>query len=168
MWLCPVKWHEVRRKWKQSGGYTNSLHFFILLIDNVLTCDFAQKVEVRSLFIKFFRGNVLVGLSLLELIQLTEAVAIDDLLQIAVGVMANIAAVAKEHEFAILGGVWLPGREPFDIRITGMGKLCPSIAHEVGEAKVVVGGLGHDVAGLMQAIEAEAELVAVYRTHADG
>ena len=62
--------------------------------------------------------------------------AIDDLLKVAIGIMANEAVVIEDHQLAVLSGIGLPGGEARDIRIAVVGKLCPDAAHRVGQLQI--------------------------------
>ena len=93
---------------------------------------------------------------------------VDDLLQVAVRIIADIAMMVEYHQFAALFCIWLPSRQAFNIGIARMGELRPRTAHHISQAKVVGSRLRHDVLGLMQTVEAETEFIAVNGTQTDG
>ena len=68
-----------------------------------------------------------------ELVELAEAVAVDDLLEVAIGIVANEAVVIEDHQLAILSVIGLPGGKSVDVRIAVMGELCPDTAHHVSQ-----------------------------------
>ena len=75
-----------------------------------------------------------------EFVQLSEAMPVDNLLQQAIGIVANTAVVVENHHLAIPGGVGLPGGKPLDVGIAGGGELSPCAAHEVGQREVFLTG----------------------------
>ena len=75
-------------------------------------------------------------LILSEFIELAETVAIDDLLKVAIGIVANKAVVIEDHQLAVLGGIGLPGGEARDVRIAVVGELCPDAAHRISQFQV--------------------------------
>ena len=68
-------------------------------------------------------------MSFAELIQLLEAVAVDDLLQTAVVVVVDVRrSTAKLHQLAVLLGVRMPLRDSLTVGIPVVRKLCPHVA----------------------------------------
>ena len=76
----------------------------------------------------------------LEFVQLPEAMPVDNLLQPAIGIVANTAVIVEKHHLAISGGIGLPGGKPLDVGIAGGGELSPCAAHEVGQREVFLTG----------------------------
>ena len=76
--------------------------------------------------------------------------------------------MVKHHQFTILRGIRLPSRQAVNIGIARMSKLRPRTAHQIGQTQIVGSRLWHDVLGLVQAVEAETEFVAVDGAEADG
>lgn len=60
-----------------------------------------------------------------ELIELTEAVTVLDFLERAVDIVAHLALVVEDHEFAIIGGIRLPSGQGRGAGITCVGKGSP-------------------------------------------
>ena len=56
-----------------------------------------------------------------ELIQLLEAAGVQYLLERTVEVVPDVALVVEDEAFAVRGSVRTPGREAFDVRVTGDG-----------------------------------------------
>ena len=76
-----------------------------------------------------------------ELVQLLEAVAVDDFFQLAVVVVVNAGISAAEfHQFAILLGVRMPSVKSVAVGIASMGKLCPYIAYPCGPDLIGIKG----------------------------
>lgn len=75
-----------------------------------------------------------------EFVKLSEAMPVDNLLQPAVGIVANTAVVVENHHLAISGGIGLPGGKSLDVGIAGGGELSPCAAHEVGQREVFLAG----------------------------
>ena len=98
---------------------------------------------------------------LIELIQLLETMLVDQLFQMAVGVMADHAMVVKDHHHAVLGGIGFPLGQTIDIGVAGVGKLSPGTAHEVGQCQILQAGLRQFIFGMMQRIEAKLQFVSV-------
>ena len=73
-------------------------------------------------------------LSLLELIELFEAMTVDDFLQFAVGVVADEVCVIEDHDFAILGRIGMPDGKSVYLWVSCLGKLCPYAAHDVSQS----------------------------------
>ena len=84
-----------------------------------------------------------------ELIELAEAVAVDDLLELPVGIVPDETAVVEHHELSVRFCVRLPLGQCRDVGISGLCELCPCCAHHVGEMEVGVGRVGVDVRSLM-------------------
>ena len=97
-----------------------------------------------------------------ELVELAEAMAVDDLLQVAVGVVENAAAVVEDHHLAVLRRIGLPGGKCADVGIAVVSELCPCAAHDVGQLQVVVGGVWELVGRVVQGVKAEFQFVPVY------
>ena len=89
------------------------------------------------------------ALPLFEFIELLEAMPIDDLLQFAIGIVTNVAAMVENHQFAIFCGVRMPSWKSVRIRIAGFGKLCPHATHGIGQSKVLLRGLRQFVGRVM-------------------
>ena len=58
-----------------------------------------------------------------ESVELTEAVAVDNLLKGAIGIVANEAVVIEDHQLTIVCSIGFPSRETVDIRIAVVGEL---------------------------------------------
>ena len=93
--------------------------------------------------------------------------AIDDLLKVAIGIMANEAVVIENHQLAVLSGIGLPGGEARDIRIAVVGELCPDAAHRVGQLQISCRGLGQFVGRVMKSVETELQLMTMHGTLVD-
>ena len=93
---------------------------------------------------------------------------VDDLGQLAVVVVAQLALVVEHHQLAVLLGVGLPLGQSLDVRVAGMGELCPHTAHHVGQLLVGLRRLGQVAAGAVQGVEAELQLLTVDAALADG
>ena len=106
-------------------------------------------------------GSLLMPSLLIELIQLLETMLVDQLFQMAVGVMADHAMVVKDHHHAVLGGIGFPLGQTIDIGVAGVGKLSPGTAHEVGQCQILLAGLRQFVLGMMQRIEAKLQFVSM-------
>jgi hypothetical protein len=77
------------------------------------------------------------SMCLIKRIQLLKAMAIDDLLQLAVGIIKDIATMIKHHQFTIQSRIWMPAWQAFDVWIAGMGKLRPGTAHLIGQLQIL-------------------------------
>ena len=75
-------------------------------------------------------------LILSEFIELAETVAIDDLLKVAIGIVANKAVVIEDHQLTIVCSIGFPSRDTVDIRIAVVGELCPDAAHRISQFQV--------------------------------
>ena len=76
-----------------------------------------------------------------ELVQLLEAVAVDDLLQFAVVVVVNAGISAAEfQQFAVLLSVGMPSVLSVAVGIASMGKLCPYITYPCGPDLIGIKG----------------------------
>ena len=76
-----------------------------------------------------------------ELVQLFEAVAVDDLLQFAVVVVVNAGICATEfQQFAVLLSVGMPSVLSVAVGIASMGKLCPYITYPCGPDLIGIKG----------------------------
>ena len=76
-----------------------------------------------------------------ELVQLLEAVAVDDLFQLAVVVVVNAGISAAEfQQFAVLLSVGMPSVLSVAVGIASMGKLCPYITYTRGPALIGIKG----------------------------
>lgn len=89
------------------------------------------------------------ALPLLEFIELLKAMPIDDLLQFAIVVVSNVAAMVENHQFTIICGVRMPSRKSVRIRIACFGKLCPHATHGISQSKVLLRGLRQFVGRVM-------------------
>lgn len=89
------------------------------------------------------------ALPLFEFIELLEAMPIDDLLQFAIGIVTNVAAMVENHQFAIFCCVRMPSWKSVCIRIAGFGKLCPHATHGVGQSEVLLRRVRQFVVGVM-------------------
>ena len=78
-----------------------------------------------------------------ECVELFETVAVDDVLQSAIGIMTNLAAMVEDHDLTNLSGIGLPSGQRGDIRIAIVGKLHPDATHQVGQFQVVGCGQWH-------------------------
>ena len=96
-----------------------------------------------------------------ELIQLFEAMLVDKLLQMSVGIAADQTFVVEHHHHPIFLGIGLPFRQSFDIGVACMRELCPCAAHEVSQFQVFRRGLWEFVFGVMQRIEAEFQFMSM-------
>ena len=76
-----------------------------------------------------------------KLIQLLEAVPVDEFLQMAVMIVAYQALIIEDHHLAVLGGIGFPLRQALGVGIAGVGEIGPCAAHEVGESQIPLGGL---------------------------
>jgi len=88
-------------------------------------------------------------------------VAVDDLGETTVGVVADEAGVVEDHDFSVFLGVGMPGGEGGGIRVACLCELCPDCAHGFGELEVGGCGLGQVAAGAVQGVEAKFEFLAV-------
>jgi len=70
-------------------------------------------------------SGLFLHLLLVELIELLEAMAVDDFLQWPVVVASGVACVVEEHDFAILSRIGMPLGKTFDVRVACVGELCP-------------------------------------------
>ncbi len=96
-----------------------------------------------------------------ELIQLSETVFVDDLLERTVVIVTDAALVVEDHHLAILGCIGFPFRQALDVGIPGVCECGPYAAHEVGERQVFFGGVGQLVLGVVQRVEAELQFMSV-------
>lgn len=74
-------------------------------------CDASSTCSLLLLRVLFISHSCLLCLLLLlgtEFVELAEAVAVDDLGETAVGVVADDAGVVEYHDFTIGGGVGMP------------------------------------------------------------
>ena len=90
-------------------------------------------------------------LVLIKLVELLEAVTVDDFLETTVVVVVETDAGAAElQQFAVLLGVRMPGdRQPLAIRIPVVGELGPYVAHRRGPALVGLEGFGRQLVGVV-------------------
>ena len=76
-----------------------------------------------------------------ELVQLLEAVAVDNLLQLAVVVVMQGGLETSDfHQFAILLGVRMSSVKSVAVGVACMGKLCPYIAYPCGPDLIGIKG----------------------------
>lgn len=99
-----------------------------------------------------------------ELIQLLEAMTVDDFLQLSVGIVSDAAVVVENHQFAILGGIGFPFRKPFYVGVARVRKLCPCAAHQVSQTEVVSRGVGQVAVVVVQTVEAEFQFGTMHGT----
>ena len=65
-----------------------------------------------------------------ELIQLLEAMPIDDFSEFAVMVMVNAQFITTNlHQFSVLCSVRFPCRNSLAVGVAVVGELCPDVAH---------------------------------------
>ena len=102
-----------------------------------------------------------------KLIELLEAMAVDDLLEVAIGIVADETIVIEDHQLAVLSGIGFPGRKRRDVRIAGVGELRPNAAHHVGQLQVFCRRLGQLVGWVMEGVETELQLVAMHGAFVD-
>ena len=99
-----------------------------------------------------------------EFVELSETVAVDELLQVAVGVVADVAVVVEDKQLAILSCVGMPDGQAVNIRIARMRELRPYITHYVGQVLVLVRDRRAEVAlRHTERVEAVVQLSAVHR-----
>ena len=67
-----------------------------------------------------------------ELVELAEAVTIDDFLEFAVVVMTKFTVIIQDHYFAVFLGVRLPSRKAINVGIPHMGEGRPDAGHGIG------------------------------------
>ena len=96
-----------------------------------------------------------------ELIQLFEAMFVDELLQMSVGIAADQTFVVEHHHHPIFLRVGLPFWQSFDIGVACMRELCPCAAHEVSQFQVFRRGFREFVFGVMQRVEAEFQFMSM-------
>ena len=94
--------------------------------------------------------------------------AVDDGLQLAVGIVADATLIVEHHHFTILGSIGLPGRQAVNIRTAVMSKLCPHATHSVCQFQVVCRGLGQLIGRVMQRVETELQFMTMHRALVDG
>ena len=87
--------------------------------------------------------------------------AVDDVLEGTIGIVADAAVVVEDHHLAILCCIGLPSGELRDIGIAIVGKLRPDTAHQVGQSQIVFRRSWQVVLGAMQGVEAELQFVTV-------
>ena len=79
--------------------------------------------------------------SFLERVQLFEAMAVDDFLELAVVVVVYAGdGAAKLQQFTVFLGIGMPSVVPITVGIARMGKLCPYITHPCGPYLVGING----------------------------
>ena len=86
-----------------------------------LISDVLHKVFVGCHYVKWLFLHLLLA----ELIELLEAMAVDDFLQWPVVVASGVACVVEEHDFSILSRIGMPLGKTFDVRVACVGELCP-------------------------------------------
>ena len=96
-----------------------------------------------------------------ELIQLFEAMFVDELLQMSVGIAADQTFVVEYHHYPIFLGIGLPFRQSFDIGVACMRELCPCAAHEVSQFQIFCRGFREFVFRVMQRVEAEFQFMSM-------
>ena len=99
-----------------------------------------------------------------EFIQLLETMTVNDLLQLTVRIVADIALVIEHHQLTVFCRIGMPDRQFVNLRITRLGKLCPDVTHGVCQLQIFSGRLGQVVLRSVQGIETELQFVAVDRT----
>ena len=93
--------------------------------------------------------------------------SVDDLLEVAIGIVADETIVIEDHQLAVLSGIGFPGRKGRDVRIAVVGELCPDTAHHVGQLQVFCRRLGQLVGRVMEGVETELQLMTMHRAFVD-
>ena len=76
-----------------------------------------------------------------ELVQLFEAMAVDDFFELAVVVVVNAGdGTAELQQFTVFLGIGMPSVVPIAVGVACMGKLCPGITHPCGPYLVGING----------------------------
>lgn len=127
-------------------------------------CDASFTCSLLLFRVLFISHSCLLRLLLLlgtEFVELAEAVAVDNLGETTVGIVADEAGVVEDHDFSVFLGVGVPGGEGGGIRVACLCELCPDGAHGFGELEVGGCGLGQVAAGVVEGVEAKLEFLAV-------
>ena len=96
-----------------------------------------------------------------EVVELLEAVPVDDAFQFAVRIVADEAMVVENHHFAIFACIRVPERQSYSIWVSCLCEVCPYAAHDVSEFQVFGRRIGEFVRRLVQSVEAELQFVSV-------
>ena len=103
-------------------------------------------------------------MSLAELVKLLEAMAVDDLLQLAVGIVEQVAGVVEDHQLSVRGRIGMPRGMSIHIGVSGVCELCPYVAHHVGKLSVFIRDDWQVLLRQIEGVETIVQLVAVHRT----
>ena len=76
-------------------------------------------------------------LILLKFIQLLKAMAVDDFLETAVGVLTYAAIVVENHHHTVFRRIRFPFGKVFRIGVAIVRETCPRTAHEIGQSEIL-------------------------------